>query len=43
MRCPFLREEQVKSCQVAPFRKILFYLGLALAVFAVYTLASVFI
>ena len=23
MRCPFLREEQVKSCQVAPFRKSL--------------------
>jgi glycine cleavage system H lipoate-binding protein len=23
MRCPFLREEQVKSCQAAPFRKAL--------------------
>jgi len=23
VRCPFLREEQVKSCQVAPFRKSL--------------------
>ena len=23
MRCPFLREEQVKSCQAAPFRKSL--------------------
>ncbi len=23
MRCPFLREEQVKSCQAAPFRKTL--------------------
>ena len=23
MRCPFLREEQIKSCQVAPLRKSL--------------------